>query len=80
MGRKFQDFGDPDPFEKTIVEPVIAVKATVHQELPVEVVEVLRKQNLKIKLDKTVSGRLFDQRSGMVASDGCISSPSGPGC
>jgi len=80
MGRKFQDYGDPDPFDKTITEPVIAMKATIHQELPVEVVEVLRKQNLKIKLDKTIANQLIDQRPGMVASDGCISSPSGPGC
>jgi hypothetical protein len=80
MGRKDQDYGDPDPFEKTITEPVIEMKATIHQEFPPAVVEVLRKQNLKIQLDKAVANRLIDQRPGMLASDGCISSPSGPGC
>jgi hypothetical protein len=80
MGRKGQDFGDPAPFEKSITEPVISVKATIHQELPEQVVDVLRKQNLKIKLDKAHANRLIDQRPGMVASDGCISSPSGPSC
>ena len=80
MGRKNQDFGDPAPFEKTITEPCVTFKATIHQELPAQVDEVLRKNNLKIKLEKIHAQRLLDQRPGMVASDGCISSPSGPRC
>jgi hypothetical protein len=61
-------------------EPGVAFQATIHQDLPEPVIEVLRKNNLRIKLDKLVAGRLIDQRPGLVASDGCISSPSGPGC
>jgi len=53
---------------------------TLDMELPAEVAEVLQKQNLKIKLDKIVAKRLTDQRPGMVSSDGCWSSPSGPRC
>lgn len=80
MGRKDQIFGDPDPIDQTIVSPVIAIKATVHQEMPEQVVKTLRENNLKIRLDKLHAGRLVNQLPGMVASDGCISSPSGPSC
>lgn len=80
MGRRDQEFGDPAPFEKAITEPVITMKATIHQELPQPVVEVLRKQNLKIKLDRVALSRVVDQRPGTVASDGCMSAPGGPSC
>jgi hypothetical protein len=80
MGKRGQEFGDPPDFEKEITEPVITVTATIHQNLPEQVVEVLEKNNLRIKLDKIHANRLFDQRPGMVAKDGCISSPSGPSC
>lgn len=80
MGRKGQIFGDPDPLDQAIEKPVIAIKATIHQELPEQVVTVLRDNNLKIRLDKLHAARLVSQIPGMVASDGCISSPSGPGC
>ncbi len=78
MGKKFQEYGDPPDLEVT--EPVITFTATIHQDLPEQVVEVLRKNNLKIKLDKLHAARLIDQRPGMLAKDGCISSPSGPSC
>jgi len=61
-------------------DPSIVYGQTIYQEMPKEVVEVLRKHNLKIKLDKVVLSRLFDQMPGMVSTDGCWSSPSGPGC
>lgn len=60
--------------------PVVAVKATMHQEMPKEVVEVMKKHDLKIRLDQVNANQLFDQMPGMVAKDGCISAPSGPGC
>jgi hypothetical protein len=63
-----------DPGERMILT------ATVRQEMPAQILEVMRKQNLRIKLDKVVAARLFDQQPGMVASDGCISAPSGPSC
>ena len=58
----------------------VEVTATIHQELPAEVIDVLRKNNLRLRLDKVIAQKLFDQRPGLVAKDGCISSPSGPGC
>lgn len=74
-----------EEFEKAgavegIWKPAISVTATIHQELPEQVIEVLRKNNLKLKLDKTILGNLVNQLPGMIARDGCISSPSGPGC
>ncbi len=60
--------------------PTVAVKATMHQEMPKEVIEVMKKHDLKIRLDKINANHLFDQMPGMIAKDGCISAPSGPGC
>jgi len=61
-------------------KPGVSVKATMHQEMPPEVVEVMQKHDLKIRLDKVNASNFFDQIPGMVAKDGCISAPSGPGC
>ncbi len=60
--------------------PADAGEVTLHLEMPPEVVEVLRKYNLKIKLHKLAAARLIDQRPGLAGKDGCISLPSGPGC
>jgi hypothetical protein len=60
--------------------PGVSVKATVQQEMPEQIAEVMKKQNLRIKLDKIAAGRLIDQGISVAAKDGCISSPSGPSC
>jgi hypothetical protein len=65
---------------KCVSKPSVGIKATLHQELPPQVIEVLEKNQLKIKLDKIHVNKLFDQIPGLVARDGCISAPSGPGC
>lgn len=80
MGRQDQMFGDPGPDDLKIESPVVSIRATIHQELPEQVVNVLRENNLKIRLDKLHAARLVNQLPGMIASDGCISSPSGPSC
>jgi len=82
MGRKDLNYREEivSPADAEIVEPCISFTATLHQELPPQVVEVMQKHDLKIKLDKTNVSRMFDQMHGMVAKDGCISAPSGPGC
>jgi hypothetical protein len=61
-------------------DPAILVSQTIYQNMPEEVVEVMKKNELKIRLDKVVANRLVDQMPGMVATDGCISAPSGPSC
>lgn len=58
----------------------MAVTATIHQELPEQVIEVLRKFDIKLKLDKMIATRPVNQLPGVVCSDECISSPSGLGC
>lgn len=63
-----------------MLTPQVAMTATIHQDLPEQVIEVLRKHNLKIKLDKMIAAKLVDQLPGMVTDAGCISSPSGPSC
>lgn len=81
MGRKDQMYGEiVNPADAEILEPGVSFTATMHQELPNEVVEVMKKHDLKIKLDKANVSRMFDQVPGMIAKDGCISAPSGPGC
>jgi hypothetical protein len=47
---------------------------------PENVVQVMEKHGLKIKLEKLRQDLLLDQGAGMIASDGCISNPGGPGC
>ena len=49
-------------------------------DIPQAIVEVMDRDGLKIELSKLNKHLLFDQGSGMVASDGCISNPGGPGC
>ncbi len=81
MGRRDQMHGELiNPADGDILEPGVSFTATMHQEMPEEVVAVMKKHDLKIKLDKTNVNRMFDQMPGMIAKDGCISAPSGPGC
>lgn len=63
-------------------KPGVVLKATVYQEMPKEVAQLLSKENLTLKLDKITATKLFspDQLQGMVAKDGCWSSPTGPHC
>jgi hypothetical protein len=61
-------------------QPEVPGHTTIRIELPEAVVEVLQKNKLKIKLDKIVANRLVDQKPGLVSSDGCWSTPSGPSC
>jgi hypothetical protein len=70
----------PDQMKKATKAEAAAMKMTIHQELPEQVTTVLKKENLKIKLDKAVLTGLRDQRVGTLNKDGCISAPSGPGC
>jgi hypothetical protein len=63
-----------------VMDPGMICETTLYQEMPEQVAEVLQKHNLKIKLDKVVVNKLFDQMPGVMAKDGCISAPSGPSC
>jgi hypothetical protein len=72
----FLDLNDP----RCVTEPSISGTATLYQEMPPELHEVMHKNNLRIRLDKVLVKRIFDQLPGMIARDGCISAPSGPGC
>jgi hypothetical protein len=66
---------------RCVTKPGVAeTSRTMRQELPEDVVKVLRKHDLRIKLDRVVASRMFDQTPGMVSKDGCISAPSGPNC
>jgi hypothetical protein len=57
------------------------VNATVEGNFVDPKVQVLaREGRLKIHLQKMLDNMLEDQSSGMVAGQGCISSPGGPSC
>jgi hypothetical protein len=62
------------------IDPGIYYRTTIHQELPKEIEDVMKRNELRICLDKVAASRLMDQQPGVAASDGCISSPSGPSC
>jgi hypothetical protein len=62
------------------LDPGIYVKTTLQQEMPEKIAEILKREQIQIKLDKSITNRIFDQMPGVMATDGCISSPSGPSC
>ncbi len=49
-------------------------------EAPEADVTRLEPKGLQVEIEKLVTNMLDDQGSRMVASDGCITSPTGPGC
>ncbi|MBS1868967.1 MAG: hypothetical protein JSS99_04840 [Actinobacteria bacterium] len=54
---------------------------TVHVDLPEPLAEILKRHDLAVKFkSRELSRILLDQSAGMVSTDGCISSPGGPGC
>ena len=53
---------------------------TIPVDLPAPVVEALHKHGVKIKIPDIVRRFLPDQAIDMMSTDGCISSPGGPGC
>ena len=71
---------------KAIIRTVAATgrskaKASIElPDIPEPIVEVMNKNGLRIKLEKISKQVMFDQGEGMVAADGCVSNPGGPGC
>lgn len=61
-------------------EPVVSVSGSSHEEMPPSLVKVMKEHGMELKLEKLKKDLLVDQGSGMVAADGCISNPGGPGC
>lgn len=54
--------------------------STRKAKLPASVMKVASKNKLQINVEKLNTQLARDQRSQMVASDGCISNPGGPSC
>ncbi|MGA8498473.1 MAG: hypothetical protein WB764_23515 [Xanthobacteraceae bacterium] len=48
--------------------------------LPKSLVKVARDNKLHVNVERLNTQLLKDQRARMMASDGCISNPGGPGC